>query len=87
MQMVIGTHALFQADVVFKNMVLVIIDEQHKFGLHQRLTLHKKGVFDNKDTHQLIMTVDSVLGVYLNRRIRSTALKIRPFYYKNNYLN
>jgi len=60
MQMVIGTHALFQADVVFKNLVLVIIDEQHKFGVHQRLTLREKGVFDNKYPHQLIMTATPI---------------------------
>jgi ATP-dependent DNA helicase RecG len=60
MQMVIGTHALFQTDVVFKNMVLVIIDEQHKFGVHQRLTLREKGVFDNKYPHQLIMTATPI---------------------------
>ncbi|TYK65739.1 ATP-dependent DNA helicase RecG [Colwellia echini] len=60
MQMVIGTHALFQADVIFKNMVLVIIDEQHKFGVHQRLTLREKGVFENKYPHQLIMTATPI---------------------------
>ncbi len=60
MQLVIGTHALFQADVVFKNLVLVIIDEQHKFGVHQRLTLREKGVFDNKYPHQLIMTATPI---------------------------
>ena len=60
MQMVIGTHALFQTDVVFNNMVLVIIDEQHKFGVHQRLTLREKGVFDNKYPHQLIMTATPI---------------------------
>jgi ATP-dependent DNA helicase RecG len=60
MQMVIGTHALFQADVIFKNLVLVIIDEQHKFGVHQRLTLREKGIFDNKYPHQLIMTATPI---------------------------
>ncbi len=60
MQMVIGTHALFQADVAFKNLVLVIIDEQHKFGVQQRLTLREKGVFDNKYPHQLIMTATPI---------------------------
>ncbi len=60
MQMVIGTHALFQADVVFKNLVLVIIDEQHKFGVQQRLALREKGVFDNKYPHQLIMTATPI---------------------------
>ena len=39
----IGTHALFQADVKFKSLTLAIIDEQHKFGVHQRLALAKKG--------------------------------------------
>ena len=40
---VIGTHALFQEDVIFKNLALVMIDEQHKFGVHQRLQLSDKG--------------------------------------------
>ena len=60
MQMVIGTHALFQADVVFNKLVLVIIDEQHKFGVHQRLSLREKGVFDNNYPHQLIMTATPI---------------------------
>ncbi len=60
MQMVIGTHALFQVDVTFKNLVLVIIDEQHKFGVQQRLTLREKGVFDNNYPHQLIMTATPI---------------------------
>ena len=60
MQMVIGTHALFQADVVFSKLVLIIIDEQHKFGVHQRLSLREKGVFDNNYPHQLIMTATPI---------------------------
>ncbi|MCK4945753.1 MAG: ATP-dependent DNA helicase RecG, partial [Alphaproteobacteria bacterium] len=40
---VIGTHALFQKDVEFKNLALVVIDEQHRFGVHQRLKLSEKG--------------------------------------------
>ncbi len=40
---VVGTHALFQEDVVFKDLALVIIDEQHRFGVHQRLKLSEKG--------------------------------------------
>jgi ATP-dependent DNA helicase RecG len=60
MQMVIGTHALFQADVVFSNLVLIIIDEQHKFGVQQRLSLREKGVFDNNYPHQLIMTATPI---------------------------
>jgi len=42
---IIGTHALFQEDVKFKNLVLAIIDEQHRFGVHQRLQLAEKGKF------------------------------------------
>ncbi len=60
MQMVIGTHALFQADVQFNKLVLVIIDEQHKFGVHQRLSLREKGVFDENYPHQLIMTATPI---------------------------
>jgi len=60
MQMVIGTHALFQADVIFDKLVLVVIDEQHKFGVHQRLSLREKGVFDNNYPHQLIMTATPI---------------------------
>ncbi len=60
MQMVIGTHALFQAEVIFDKLVLIIIDEQHKFGVHQRLSLREKGVFDNKYPHQLIMTATPI---------------------------
>ena len=41
-QLVIGTHALFQEDVVFNNLGLVVIDEQHRFGVHQRLALQAK---------------------------------------------
>ena len=60
MQMVIGTHALFQTDVLFNKLVLIIIDEQHKFGVHQRLSLREKGVFDDNYPHQLIMTATPI---------------------------
>jgi len=40
---VVGTHALFQADVAFRDLALAVIDEQHRFGVHQRLTLAAKG--------------------------------------------
>ena len=43
-KVVIGTHALFQESVSFKDLSLVIIDEQHKFGVHQRLSLTKKAI-------------------------------------------
>jgi len=53
---VIGTHALFQDSVVFKNLGLAIIDEQHKFGVEQRLKLVAKG----EGTHSLIMTATPI---------------------------
>ncbi|MCN4145147.1 MAG: hypothetical protein LC437_09060 [Thiohalomonas sp.] len=42
-QMIVGTHALFQSEVVFHQLGLLIIDEQHRFGVHQRLSLLQKG--------------------------------------------
>lgn len=39
----LGTHAIFQDDVVYKNLALVVIDEQHRFGVHQRVALTQKG--------------------------------------------
>ena len=57
---VIGTHALFQNDVEFKNLGLVIIDEQHRFGVHQRLALREKGVNGNTSPHQLVMTATPI---------------------------
>ena len=60
MQMVIGTHALFQEQVTFKKLALIIIDEQHKFGVHQRLSLREKGAFDGNYPHQLIMTATPI---------------------------
>lgn len=59
-RMIIGTHALFQNDVVFGNLALVVIDEQHRFGVHQRLTLREKGGLDGKVPHQLIMTATPI---------------------------
>ncbi|QLB15753.1 ATP-dependent DNA helicase RecG [Mannheimia granulomatis] len=59
-QMIIGTHALFQENVEFHNLALVIIDEQHRFGVHQRLTLREKGAKENVYPHQLIMTATPI---------------------------
>ena len=56
----IGTHALFQEDVHFKDLALVIIDEQHRFGVHQRLALREKGARDGLHPHQLIMTATPI---------------------------
>lgn len=59
-QLVVGTHALFQADVEYHNLSLVIIDEQHRFGVHQRLELREKGVQQGFQPHQLIMTATPI---------------------------
>jgi len=57
---IVGTHALFQADVEFKKLSLIIIDEQHRFGVHQRLALHEKGKKNAFVPHQLIMTATPI---------------------------
>ena len=61
---VVGTHALFQDDVEFKNLVLLVVDEQHRFGVHQRLALRERGCFaDTQEQvvpHQLIMTATPI---------------------------
>ncbi len=57
---VIGTHALFQDDVAFERLALVIVDEQHRFGVHQRLALREKGVGGRLAPHQLIMTATPI---------------------------
>lgn len=57
---VVGTHALFQDDVVFARLGLAIIDEQHRFGVHQRLRLREKGEADGTTPHQLIMTATPI---------------------------
>lgn len=58
-QIVVGTHALFQEQVVFAKLGLVIIDEQHRFGVEQRMALMNKGVA-NSTPHQLIMTATPI---------------------------
>ena len=57
---IIGTHALFQKDVEFSNLGLVIIDEQHRFGVQQRLALREKGSAGNTSPHQLVMTATPI---------------------------
>ena len=61
-QVVVGTHALFQEDVNFKNLGLVIIDEQHRFGVNQRLALRNKGGEGGETPipHQLVMTATPI---------------------------
>ncbi|PTU73084.1 ATP-dependent DNA helicase RecG [Pseudomonas mangrovi] len=58
--MVVGTHALFQDEVRFQRLALVIIDEQHRFGVQQRLALRKKGIDGRLCPHQLIMTATPI---------------------------
>ena len=58
-QIVVGTHALFQEQVQFAKLGLVIIDEQHRFGVEQRMALTNKGVA-NSTPHQLIMTATPI---------------------------
>ncbi|WP_404376315.1 ATP-dependent DNA helicase RecG [Vreelandella aquamarina] len=59
-RMVVGTHALFQDDVHFQCLGLAIIDEQHRFGVHQRLALREKGEAGGLTPHQLIMTATPI---------------------------
>jgi len=57
---IVGTHALFQEEVQFAKLGLVLIDEQHRFGVHQRLALRNKGVQDGLHPHQLVMTATPI---------------------------
>ncbi len=57
---VVGTHALFQESVEFSSLALVIVDEQHRFGVHQRLSLREKGALGGHQPHQLIMTATPI---------------------------
>ena len=59
-QLVVGTHALFQEDVKFQRLGLVIVDEQHRFGVHQRLSLTQKANERVGKPHQLVMTATPI---------------------------
>jgi ATP-dependent DNA helicase RecG len=59
-QLLIGTHALFQDEVVYKQLGLIIIDEQHRFGVHQRLALRDKAAAGAVNPHQLVMTATPI---------------------------
>ncbi|MDH5377187.1 MAG: ATP-dependent DNA helicase RecG [Gammaproteobacteria bacterium] len=58
--LVVGTHALFQDAVEFNKLGLVIVDEQHRFGVHQRLSLRNKGKQNGLTPHQLVMTATPI---------------------------
>src|SRR3546814_18329648 len=55
-QVVVGTHALMQEGVAFHDLALAIVDEQHRFGVHQRLALRDKGGEGGRVPHQLVLT-------------------------------
>lgn len=59
-QVVVGTHALFQEDAAYHGLGLVVVDEQHRFGVGQRLALHDKGRGSDQAPHQLIMTATPI---------------------------
>jgi ATP-dependent DNA helicase RecG len=59
-QVAIGTHALFQEGVAFKRLAVVVVDEQHRFGVHQRLQLREKGLTDGRYPHQIVMTATPI---------------------------
>ncbi len=58
--LIVGTHALMQEAVSFRRLGLVVIDEQHRFGVHQRLALREKGVDGTTVPHQLVMTATPI---------------------------
>lgn len=58
--LIVGTHALFQEQVEYDKLALVIVDEQHRFGVHQRLALREKGEIQGYFPHQLIMTATPI---------------------------
>ncbi len=59
-QVAVGTHALFQEGVEFQRLALAIVDEQHRFGVHQRLQLREKGAASGRHPHQLVMTATPI---------------------------
>ena len=59
-KLIVGTHALFQDGVEFRRLGLVVIDEQHRFGVHQRMALRDKGVSTDGHPHQLVMTATPI---------------------------
>jgi len=59
-RVIVGTHALFQEGVNFSELGLIIVDEQHRFGVHQRMSLREKGANNGQYPHQLIMTATPI---------------------------
>ena len=84
-KVVVGTHALFQKGVHYHNLALVVIDEQHRFGVHQRLALREKAISDGESEprhpHQLIMTATPIprtLAMSLYASLDCTTLSEMP---------
>jgi ATP-dependent DNA helicase RecG len=59
-KVIVGTHALFQESVNYANLGLIVIDEQHRFGVHQRMALKEKSASDSQEPHQLVMTATPI---------------------------
>ena len=60
-EIIVGTHALFQEEVIFKNLAFYIIDEQHRFGVEQRIQLRRKNLINQKfEAHQLMMSATPI---------------------------
>ncbi len=59
-QVIIGTQAIFQKGIEFSKLALIIVDEQHRFGVQQRALLREKGIYNHSYPHQLIMTATPI---------------------------
>ncbi|MCD6040124.1 MAG: recG [Gammaproteobacteria bacterium] len=59
-QVIIGTHAILQKNIEFSKLALIVVDEQHRFGVQQRALLREKGIYKNNYPHQLIMTATPI---------------------------
>ena len=80
-QILIGTHALFQQGVIYKKLGLIIIDEQHRFGVHQRLSLRNKANSSEFQPHQLVMTATPIprtLAMSVYADLDSTIIRELP---------
>jgi len=78
---VVGTHALFQSEVSFTRLALVIIDEQHRFGVHQRLSFYEQGSRTGSSPHRLVMTATPIprtLAMSLYSDLDCSVLDERP---------
>jgi len=80
-QIIIGTHALFQKDVSYNNLRFIIIDEQHRFGVEQRLALIQKGQDGHNRPHQLLMTATPIprtLTMSLYSKLKTSTINELP---------